>query len=94
MAYTVCIDIGGTFTDCVVAASEDRGDGAQHLRIFKTPSTPEAFERGFMDVLKVAAEFYGLGLEGFLGQVDSIVHGSTVSTNALVEGKTRPAAPA
>jgi N-methylhydantoinase A len=84
MSYSLCIDIGGTFTDCVVA------NEAGELRIFKSPSTPEAFERGFMDVLDGAAEFYGLDLKGFLGQVESIVHGSTVSTNAMVEGKTRP----
>ncbi len=84
MSYSLCIDIGGTFTDCVVA--DDEGQ----LHVFKSPSTPEAFERGFMDVLGVAAEFYGLGLGAFLKQVESIVHGSTVSTNALVEGKTSP----
>ena len=84
MSYNLCIDIGGTFTDCVVA------DVSGGLRIFKAPSTPEAFERGFMDVLGATADFYGLDLKDFLGQVDSIVHGSTVSTNALVEGKTRP----
>ncbi len=84
MSYSLCIDIGGTFTDCVVA------DEAGALHIFKSPSTPDAFERGFIDVLAIAAEFYGHDLKGFLGQVRSIVHGSTVSTNALVEGKTRP----
>ena len=84
MSYSLCIDIGGTFTDCVVA------DQAGALHIFKSPSTPGEFERGFMDVLGVAATYYGLELEAFLGQVESIVHGSTVSTNALVEGKTRP----
>ncbi len=79
--YRVCIDIGGTFTDCVVA------DDAQHVRIFKTPSTPEAFERGFMNALALAAGAYGLDLPGFIGQVERIVHGTTVSTNALLEGK-------
>jgi N-methylhydantoinase A len=84
LSFRLCIDIGGTFTDCVVADAT----GAQ--RIFKSPSTPDAFERGFVDVLQVAAEHYGLELRTFLGEVESIVHGSTVSTNALVEGKTRP----
>ena len=34
MSYRVCIDIGGTFTDCVVAEEDGR------LSIFKSPSTP------------------------------------------------------
>lgn len=79
--YTVCIDIGGTFTDGVVA---ERGKG---LEIFKSPSTPGEFERGFMDVLAIAAEHYGQSLIDFLAKCGRIVHGTTVSTNALVEGK-------
>ena len=81
MTYSVCIDIGGTFTDCVVY---ENGGG---LNIFKSHSTPGEFERGFIDVLGLAAEHYGHDLGEFLGQVDGIVHGTTVATNALVEGK-------
>jgi N-methylhydantoinase A len=81
MSYALCIDIGGTFTDCVVA--DEKGE----LHIFKSPSTPGAFQEGFINVLRVAAEHYGFDLEGFLGRVDTIVHGTTVATNALVEGK-------
>ena len=79
--YRVCIDIGGTFTDCVVA------DGDRSLRIVKTPSTPAAFEQGFMNALALAAEGHGLALPDFLARVERIVHGTTVSTNALLEGK-------
>ena len=79
--YRVCIDIGGTFTDCVVA------DDAGRMRIFKTPSTPDAFERGFMDALGLAARGHGLDLPAFMTRVGEIVHGTTVSTNALLEGK-------
>ena len=79
--YRVCIDIGGTFTDCVVA------DGDRSLRIVKTPSTPAAFEQGFMNALALAAEGYRLTLPDFLARVERIVHGTTVSTNALLEGK-------
>ena len=79
--YRVCIDIGGTFTDCVVS------DAGQHLSIFKTPSTPAAFELGFMNALKLAAAGYGRALPDFMARVERIVHGTTVSTNALLEGK-------
>ncbi|MFO1138698.1 MAG: hydantoinase/oxoprolinase family protein [Paracoccus sp. (in: a-proteobacteria)] len=82
MGYQICIDIGGTFTDCLV--SDERGV----ISIFKSPTTPGEFEKGFINVLHVAAEGYGLPPERFIREIDLIVHGSTVSTNALVEKKT------
>lgn len=82
MAYQVCIDIGGTFTDCLV--SNSKGE----IAIFKSPTTPGEFEKGFINVLHVAAEGYGLAAADFMRQIDLVVHGSTVSTNALVERKT------
>lgn len=82
MVYQVCIDIGGTFTDCLVSD----GDGV--ISIFKSPTTPGEFEKGFIDVLHVAAKGYGRDPDAFLQEIDLIVHGSTVSTNALVEKKT------
>ena len=82
MAFDVCIDIGGTFTDCVI--TENRGE----MKIFKSPTTPGQFAHGVMDVLDLAAAHYGLDPKTFLAKVDSIVHGTTVSTNALVEGRT------
>ena len=79
--FSVCIDIGGTFTDCVVASESG-------LNIYKTASTPPAFESGFMDSLQLAAEETGLDLSTFLRATGTIVHGTTVSTNALIEGRT------
>ncbi|MDA0229377.1 MAG: hydantoinase/oxoprolinase family protein [Proteobacteria bacterium] len=84
MRFNVCIDIGGTFTDCVVA------DDAGTVEIFKSPTTPGQFELGFMDALALAAAHHGLELPAFLATCERIVHGTTVSTNALVEGKTVP----
>lgn len=82
MAYQVCIDIGGTFTDCLVSNSQGE------IAIFKSPTTPGEFEKGFINVLHVAAEGYGLSAAEFMREIDLVVHGSTVSTNALVERKT------
>ncbi len=79
--YSGCIDIGGTFTDLVL---HDRERG---LEIFKSPTTPGEFEKGFINVLGVAADSRGLSLREFLAKMDLLVHGTTVSTNALVEGK-------
>lgn len=80
MNFSVCVDIGGTFTDCLVA------DEAGALSIFKAPTTPGEFHRGFIDVLRAAATGFGMSPEQFIPRIGLIVHGSTVSTNALVEG--------
>jgi len=80
-SFQVCIDIGGTFTDCMVA------DELGEIRMFKSPTTPGEFELGFVDVLHLAAADYGLAPVDFLSRVDMIVHGTTVATNALVERK-------
>lgn len=82
--FVACIDIGGTFTDLVL-----HREGAD-LEIHKSPTTPGMFERGFIDVLGVAADSHGMSLAEFLSKTDLIVHGTTVSTNALVEGKVAP----
>jgi Hydantoinase/oxoprolinase N-terminal region len=67
MSYQVCIDIGGTFTDCLV--SNERGE----ISIFKAPTTPGQFERGFIDVLHIAAAGYGLEPAEFLRRIDRSV---------------------
>ncbi len=79
--YQVSVDIGGTFTDCVVT------DGAR-LEVVKAPSTPPAFERGFMDALGLAARSFDVALPDFLAAATRIVHGTTVATNALIERRT------
>ncbi len=81
MHYQVCIDIGGTFTDCLVA------DAHGEIRMFKSPTTPGEFELGFIKVLHIAATDYGLAPKDFLSRVEMVVHGTTVATNALVERK-------
>ncbi len=68
------VDVGGTFTDLVV---HDRRTGT--LRIEKVPTTPEDQSQGFMNALETA------GID--LGEVNSMVHGSTIGTNAVLERK-------
>jgi N-methylhydantoinase A len=81
MTFQACIDIGGTFTDCLV--SDARGQ----ISLFKAATSPGEFHRGFIDVLRNAAQGYDLSPRAFMAEVEMIVHGSTVSTNALVERK-------
>jgi N-methylhydantoinase A len=76
--YRVCIDTGGTFTDCVVL--DDKGG----LREFKSPSTPLDFSKGVMDVIQEASTAYEKSLKQFLGETEFIMHGTTTATNALV----------
>ena len=79
--YRVCVDIGGTFTDCVVL------DENGNLTEFKVPTTPADFSQGVLNALEEAAGAYSQTLKQFIGDIELIVHGTTVATNALVTRK-------
>ncbi len=79
--YKIGIDVGGTFTDFVVAAETGQP------RFFKTQTTPDDPSHGVMTGLQEAASAYGLSLDEFLRDTDLVIHGSTVATNTLVERK-------
>jgi len=82
MGYVIGVDIGGTFTDCVVI------DDAGQVTIGKSSSTPPDFQTGFVDSLRIVAERLGMGLDQLIGATKGIYHGCTVGTNALVENRT------
>ncbi len=67
------VEIGGTFTDLVLM------DGDGELRTVKVPSTPEAPEVGALTAIGQAA--------ATLDRVKTIVHGSTIATNGVLERK-------
>jgi len=71
------IDAGGTFTDFVLVKLQPEVS----ISVHKTLSTPDAPDRAILDGLRA------MGLQPQLGD-DSlrIVHGSTVATNAVLEG--------
>jgi N-methylhydantoinase A len=71
----VSVDIGGTFTDCVV--EDEHGP-----RLYKTPTTPDDPPRGVLDVLEQAAGDEPLA--DFLGRAERLVHGTTLATNVLL----------
>ncbi|HYS15773.1 MAG TPA: hydantoinase/oxoprolinase N-terminal domain-containing protein, partial [Candidatus Binatia bacterium] len=79
--YRIGIDVGGTFTDLV--AVDERGS----LAIAKCASTPPDPSLGLIDGLGLLAAELGTDLRGLLGETESIVHGTTVATNALLERK-------
>ena len=74
----VTIDVGGTFTDCLVM------DGDGGLSQFKAPTTPEDRVKGFMASLEKAAHGAGKDVREFIAGVDFIIHGTTMATNALL----------
>ncbi len=78
MKYKIGIDVGGTFTDFFLVA--DNGDSLMH----KTLSTPEDSSEGFITGLKEIAEKLNLTVSAFIDNIDTIVHGTTVATNALL----------
>ncbi len=82
MGFKIGVDVGGTFTDFLLM---DEG-GAAH--IFKVLSTPDDPSIGVIEGLSRMAEEKGVGLPAFLKQVEIIVHGTTVTTNAVLTGNT------
>ena len=82
MGYRIGIDVGGTFTDYLLL----REDGSTHAhKVLSSPADPsEAVLRGLTDLARVAE----LPLASFLRHVDIIVHGTTVTTNAVLTGHT------
>jgi len=71
------IDVGGTFTDIVLM--DNRGK----FYYVKTPTThndlAEGVLNGIADILRISGQS--------LQATDSIIHGTTIGTNAIVEGK-------
>lgn len=80
MGYRVGIDVGGTFTDFLVVVGDRIADSH---KTFSTPPDPSV---GVFNGLTDVATRRGLSLRDFLGQVDIIVHGTTITTNAVLTG--------
>lgn len=70
------IDVGGTFTDLVLL---DPADPANPVRIAKVPTTPANQAEGVLAALRAA--------DVDLATLAAIVHGTTATTNALLERK-------
>lgn len=79
MSYRLGIDVGGTFTDFLVL-------GEQVQLVHKTSSTPDDPSRGFVTGLEEIAQRLDLPFERFMAEIELIVHGTTVSTNAVLTG--------
>ena len=78
-SYLCGLDIGGTFTDCVLI------DDSGALTIAKAPSTPDNFAEGVMEAVNRAAVKIGLELPDLLESIVVLAHGTTVGTNAVIQ---------
>ena len=69
------IDVGGTFTDIALETGDRR------LETSKVSTTPRAPEQGVMTGVRLALEKAGISVDSVL----SVIHGTTLATNALIE---------
>ena len=72
--HQIGIDVGGTFTDLVVA------DDRTGIRTLKVLSTPDDYSRGILDGVRHMVSAAVLRP----GEIDRMVHAFTVATNALL----------
>src|ERR671917_191890 len=70
------VDVGGTFTDAVLLTRERLVTG-------KSPTTPADQSEGVVNAVREVLDSAGVDA----GDVERFVHGMTVGTNALLEGK-------
>jgi N-methylhydantoinase A len=68
---TVGVEIGGTYTDLNLMSE------AEIIATLKVPTTPEQLEIGVIEALKQ--------LDRNLVDIDMLIHGSTIATNAVLE---------
>ena len=79
--YRIGIDIGGTFTDLVAV------DAKGIVTIAKYPTTPADPSIGLVEGLEALATELGTTRSELLADTALVIHGTTVATNALLEGK-------
>ena len=79
--WRVGVDVGGTFTDLVIADSDGR------TAVFKVPSVQTDPGEGVISAVNAACGALDQSIDKFLGNCQFFLHGSTVATNTLLEGK-------
>jgi N-methylhydantoinase A len=78
MAYRLGVDVGGTFTDLLLF---DEASGAFWRH--KTPSTPHDSSEGILAGIRAITAKAGISVS----EIAYVLHGTTVATNAMLEGK-------
>ena len=80
--YRIGVDVGGTFTDGILI-DEDSQERPGSRRSPLRPSDPSV---GFLAAVERILRDAGIGA----ADVGYLVHGTTVATNAIIEGKLAP----
>jgi len=81
MEYKIGIDVGGTFTDFLLTSEDGPSE------VYKVLSTPDDPAVGLLNGLSEMAQAKQLSLNEFIDKVTAIVHGTTVTTNAVLTRK-------
>ena len=78
MGYRLGVDVGGTFTDLLLF--DDASGGSWRT---KTPSTPHDSSEGILTGVEEVCRIAGVTPR----EIEVFLHGTTVATNAMLEGK-------
>lgn len=82
--WRIGVDVGGTFTDVAVLDCE-----TSQVKILKVPTTPANPSIGVLDGINRAGDV----IDGFrIADVADFLHGTTITTNALIQRTFRPCA--
>ncbi len=73
------IDVGGTFTDVITCVIPEDGSAPTAMTIAKTPTTVGNQAAGVLNAIEAAGQTPA--------GIDLIVHGTTITTNAILERK-------
>lgn len=76
--FRLGVDVGGTFTDATLI-NEVTGE----IHVGKVPSTPKDPSIGFMEATHRILQQTGVSPK----EIGYVVHGTTVATNSIIEGK-------
>ena len=80
-SWRIGVDVGGTFTDMILAGDDGR------ILVSKVPTVPADPAQGVMDALAKAASGLDSSPAQLLGRCGLFVHGSTIATNTVLEGR-------
>lgn len=77
---TINVDIGGTFTDCLIIYGDKMVYG-------KSPTTTYDLSKGFMQALRETVDSLDITLEELLESTDMVRYSTTLAVNRLIERK-------
>jgi len=80
--FELSVDVGGTFTDFIFCHEDGRTE------FLKSTTVPDDIAQGILQGIGKAARRNGTTLEDFVGRCRRFSLGTTVATNAILQGRT------